>query len=358
MDGPPVYSVDDLDDDVDVDLEDDDVDDDEDTSSSNLAAGIDNTTPDPRSSDGIVTVASAADHSHVLAIPAAAATEKKPVATAGLFQRLWTDEDEIELLRGFLEYTSQRGGVHHSYQHHDTAAFYDQIKSKLQLDFNKNQLVEKLRRLKKKYRTIAGKMNSGKDYVFKSAHEQATFEISKKIWYEPVTLVVDPGLEENGLNPNHYINPSFISFHQSDNGVDLNLKGTTKSRKRVKLVKSEEVPQFSPQIPQVATPVGSSVSGLIEETVKSCLTPILKELVHSSTSSSRGFGVMSPMGFNLGNLGNLSPLDFVNGGEMNSVMDDKWRKQQILELEVYSQRLALVQEQIKSTVEELRAKGN
>ncbi|KAL5722197.1 hypothetical protein ACHQM5_005745 [Ranunculus cassubicifolius] len=69
-----------------------------------------------------------------------------------LFQRLWTDEDEIGLLQGFLDYTSQRGGFKNSAYHHDTAPFYDQIKSKLQLDFNKNQLVEKLRRLKKKYR--------------------------------------------------------------------------------------------------------------------------------------------------------------------------------------------------------------
>ena len=38
-----------------------------------------------------------------------------------LFQRLWTDKDKIELLQGFLDYTSQRGSSHHN----DTALFYE-----------------------------------------------------------------------------------------------------------------------------------------------------------------------------------------------------------------------------------------
>ncbi|CAI0384207.1 unnamed protein product [Linum tenue] len=37
--------------------------------------------------------------------------------------------------------------------------------------------------------------------------------------------------------------------------------------------------------------------------------------------------------------------------------DEKWRKQQILELEVYSKRLELVQDQIRSQLEELRSVG-
>ncbi|KHN23628.1 hypothetical protein glysoja_040730 [Glycine soja] len=91
-----------------------------------------------------------------------------------LFQRLWTDDDVTELLQGFLDYTSQRGSSHDN----NTALFYDQIKLRLQLDFNKNQLVEKIRRLKKKYRNVLNKICSDKEFSFKSAHDQATFEIS------------------------------------------------------------------------------------------------------------------------------------------------------------------------------------
>ncbi|XP_044446577.1 probable transcription factor At5g28040 [Triticum aestivum] len=67
-----------------------------------------------------------------------------------LFQRLWTDEEELLILRGFLEFTSRRGTAFASHQY-DTGPFYEEIRRKLSFDFSKNQLIEKLRRLKKKY---------------------------------------------------------------------------------------------------------------------------------------------------------------------------------------------------------------
>jgi hypothetical protein len=39
------------------------------------------------------------------------------------------------------------------------------------------------------------------------------------------------------------------------------------------------------------------------------------------------------------------------------MMDEKWRKQHILELEVYSKRLELVQDQIRAQLDELRSMG-
>ena len=53
---------------------------------------------------------------------------------------------------------------------------------------------------------------------------------------------------------------------------------------------------------------------------------------------------------------NPMPIRSLNsmGGD---TMDERWRKQQILELEVYSKRLALVQDQIKLALEELRSMG-
>lgn len=426
--------VDDEDDDVDVD-EDEDVDDS--TSSSNLAAVADDAgrsilnhhrhlshlPPPPvvalaaaAGTAGEVTVALPADHS----LPdtkrpradevtvAAVAEGKKPVPIdeqRRLFQRLWTDEDEIELLQGFFEYTTSRG-VTNSSHHHDTTAFYDQIKSKLQLDFNKNQLVEKLRRLKKKYRNVVSKMGSGKEYVFKSPHDQATFEISRKIWGgngggagagRAVVAVEEGGFDDDEANNNFSINfidqspnPNFIPNHTPNpNGIDSLEKKTPRSRKRSRggVVKIEEkqfglnsVPglqhcnqqQSVSLVMPVATPTGGATpavavavagvgtgpgptstptpaTNLIEETVRSCLSPIFKELLNGVMSlngpmgSSRGFGFA------------LSPMPLGLNGDM--VADEKWRKQQILELEVYSKRLELVQDQIKTQLEELRSMG-
>lgn len=429
--------VDDEDDDVDVDVdvdEDDDVDDS--TSSSNLAAADHHhhdpssllnhhhhhhihLPPPPSLSPGDVTVALPTDQSlrpdaerqridevtvaSVSAVASAVVEEKKPVPndeSRRLFQRLWTDEDEIELLQGFLEYTTSRGVINSSH-HHDTTAFYDQIKSKLQLDFNKNQLVEKLRRLKKKYRNVMNKMSSGKEYVFKSPHDQATFEISRKIWggsgvgasVRSGVVMEEGGFDDDDGNPNFSVN--FIdqspnpNFNLNPNGIDQLEKKTPRSRKRprgVGGVKIEEKPfgytsvptlqnsnqqqsvqnvqnmqnvgvvtPTATQIGPVTAAAGSAGSGqatnLIEETVRSCLSPIFKELLNTVMSlngpmmgGSRGFGFA------------LSPMPLGLNGDL--VADEKWRKQQILELEVYSKRLELVQDQIKAQLEELRSMGS
>ncbi|XP_052175454.1 probable transcription factor At3g04930 [Diospyros lotus] len=369
--------------------EEEDLDDDDDTSSSNLPAG-----PNPPPSSAEVTVAVAGVPNVDSVAPThpglvltdslpdpkrqriddvaivAVAEEKKPAAAMDdsrrLFQRLWTDEDEIELLQGFLDYTTLRGGGNSSH-HHDTTAFYDQIRSKLQLDFNKNQLVEKLRRLKKKYRNVMSKIGSGKDYVFKSPHDQATFEISKKIWSDAAcrggaVAAAGGGGEEGGLEdeePNPNPNPN--SFDHNINGVDANSseKKVPRSRKRSRGVKIEETQQLNQQqFVQTATPTATSIPSLIEETVRGCLSPLFKELLHSAMNGpcgSRGFGGLVPL--NAMPLSFGSPVAALNftGGDMT---DEKWRKQQILELEVYSKRLELVQDQIKSALEELRSMGS
>ncbi|KAL3516242.1 hypothetical protein ACH5RR_023144 [Cinchona calisaya] len=417
--------VDDEDDDVDVD-EDDDVDDS--TSSSNLAAADNHhhhTDPSsllnhhhhlpslPSVAAGGVTVALPADESlpydpkrqridevtiaSATAVATAVVEEKKPIPSdesRRLFQRLWTDEDEIELLQGFLEYTTSRGVINSSH-HHDTTAFYDQIKSKLQLDCNKNQLVEKLRRLKKKYRNVMNKMGSGKEYVFKTPHDQATFEISGKIWggsgvgtaVRGGVAVEGGGFDDDDGNTNFSVNfidrspiPNFIP---NPNGIDHLEKKTPRSRKRSRGggVKIEEKPFGFSAVPNLqnsveqqnvgvvtptTTPIGvvpaapvsagsgqGQVTNLIEETVRSCLSPIFKELLNT-VMNLNGTMMGGPRGFGFGFASIPMPLG-LNG---DSLADEKWRKQQILELEVYSKRLELVQDQIKVQLEELRSMGS
>ncbi|KAF5208200.1 mediator-associated protein [Thalictrum thalictroides] len=302
--------------------------------------------------------------------------EKKPSAfddSRRLFQRLWTDEDEIGLLQGFLEYTSQRGGFKNSAYHHDTAPFYDQIKSKLQLDFNKNQLVEKLRRLKKKFRNVMSRINSGKDFNFKTPHDQATFEISRKIWSGIIDGITETGIIDDDDQGN--TNPSPLLLHNSNteiNGTYFEKKASgssSRSRKRsrnraavgsIATAAAATVAEENVSDPTnlLNCPVNSSIPSVIEETVRSCLSPLFKEFMFSAINgpgNSRGFGGMGlnllPMNFG----GNIS-MNLV-GGE-KEMMDDKWRKQQILELEVYSKRVDLVQDQIKLALEELRSKGS
>ncbi|XP_076894797.1 putative transcription factor At5g28040 [Bidens hawaiensis] len=264
---------------------------------------------------------------------------KKPAAvddSRRLFQRLWTDEDEIELLNGLLDYSVQRG--HH---HHDTTAFYDQVKGKLQLEFNKNQLVEKIRRLKKKYRNVLSQISSGKGYVFKSPHDQSTFDLSCKIWNQ--TLATIPA----GIDDEDFNNPS-ITPKPKLNGNEIDdpnysQKKVPRSRKRSRsaTVKIEENCSQQQQHDAVD-------ANVVEEALKSSLLPLFKELV-KCLSNGPTYGNASGLGLGIG-------LMDVNGvGDMS---DEKWRKQRVLELEVYSKRLELMQDEVKSKLEELRAMGN
>ncbi|XP_050381466.1 probable transcription factor At3g04930 [Argentina anserina] len=302
--------------------------------------------------------------------------EKKPPAALDdsrrLFQRLWTDEDEIELLQGFLDYTTQRGNKGGGSHQNDTALFYDQIKSKLQLEFNKNQLVEKLRRLKKKYRNVLNKIAAGKEVSFKSPHDQATFEISRKIWSNIGRIAAD----DNALDDEDANNPNFSSFEikTEDAAAAAGFqKSTPRSRKRQRPPAQPKTPSFAEP---AALPViqenhhnvvnnggvgggncgNCNVQGMIEETVKSCMSPLFRELMSHSMGGggqSRGFGGLSlnPIPLSFG--GPAMNLNF-GGGE---AADEQWRKQQILELEVYSKRLELVQNQIKVALDELRSGG-
>ncbi|ERN02043.1 probable transcription factor At3g04930 [Amborella trichopoda] len=245
-----------------------------------------------------------------------------------LFQRLWTDEDEIGLLNGFYEYSQKGTG-----SFHDLTPFYDQIKSSLQLDFNKNQLVEKLRRLKKKYRNVVNKMGAGKDFSFKSPHDQAAFEISKKIWSGGFRSV-------NNKNP---------SNHEAYGVDSKNLESVEEEERSVPDKKKLKRPRTEDQ--SVRDPNG--IQAIVEDTVRCCLSPLFKEMFQCAVNvpiHSPGFG----LGFNLPPLNGGGLFDGLNLGAQ---VDERWRKQQILELEVYSKRIELIQDQIKSTLETLKSAG-
>ncbi|KAL8499753.1 hypothetical protein ACS0TY_019645 [Phlomoides rotata] len=396
-DQPPNAAIFNEDEDLDDDDDDESSDHEDDDSASSALVPVDRTPPPPPTSQVTIAVPGLPDP----LLKPENTVAKKLDESRKLFQRLWTDEDEIELLQGFLDYTTQRCGPNGSSQHHhDTTAFYDQIRSKFQLDFNKNQLVEKLRRLKKKYRNVINKSGNGKEYTFKSAHEQATFEISSKIWGNvPVagngssaaSRAAPAPIDEEDDDVN---NPNFVNFVDCQspnlNGIDINSKTPPRSRKRNRTgaVKLEDKQQHTANInlnnaqpavaasPIASLPMGSgsgitgSLSTVIEETVKSCLSPIFKELLSNSMSSSsnnqngmccgNGFGLgRGPIPFGLGSGDNTlsSPMPFCFGGG-DKASNERWRKQQILELEVFSKRLELVQDQIREQLQDLRSMGN
>ncbi|GFZ05522.1 hypothetical protein Acr_17g0010940 [Actinidia rufa] len=114
--------------------------------------------------------------------------KKNPIA------RLWSEEDEIVVLKGMSDYQSKKGADPNT----DMGAFHEFIKKSLRVDVSRNQLMDKVRRLKKKYRNNAGKGEKGEDPVFSKPHEYKSFELSKKIWGEGANNAVDGSAKSPG----------------------------------------------------------------------------------------------------------------------------------------------------------------
>ena len=65
------------------------------------------------------------------------------------FQRLWSDDNEIELLEGMVNYRA----INDANPAKDVAAY---VKKSLHMEVMKAQLVDKMKRLRKKYCSMAG----------------------------------------------------------------------------------------------------------------------------------------------------------------------------------------------------------
>ncbi|KAF8114075.1 hypothetical protein N665_0043s0138 [Sinapis alba] len=98
-----------------------------------------------------------------------------------MFQRLFSETDEIAMLQGFLDFTSTRGDP---YENMD--AFCDYVKTLIDFNASKAQIVTKLQRCKKKFVNIvknALKKGKTEDKVTCSKDlDQKAFELSRKIW--------------------------------------------------------------------------------------------------------------------------------------------------------------------------------
>lgn len=93
-------------------------------------------------------------------------------------QRIWSEDDEIAILKGMIEYQSNKGADPWA----EMEAFYGFIKKNLIVDVSKRQFTSKINRLKKKYQTLAEKGENGEDPVFSKPHDHKFFELAKKIW--------------------------------------------------------------------------------------------------------------------------------------------------------------------------------
>ncbi|KAL0912172.1 hypothetical protein M5K25_018129 [Dendrobium thyrsiflorum] len=93
------------------------------------------------------------------------------------FHRIWPESDEIRFLQGLLGCWSQ-GLVFPR----DLNIFYDRFSESMSQPYTRSQLSEKLRRLRKKYRTMAGRIVRGQDPSRLSQHDRDLLHLSTRLW--------------------------------------------------------------------------------------------------------------------------------------------------------------------------------
>ncbi|GER49293.1 DNA-binding storekeeper protein-relatedtranscriptional regulator [Striga asiatica] len=101
------------------------------------------------------------------------ASEKKQ-----LFQRLWSESDEIALLNGIMQFRAEKK----SDPSDNMDAFLAFIKKDLHIDVTKTQMKKKISRMKEKYTSNKRKEQEGKRRAFTSQHEQEAYDLSEKVW--------------------------------------------------------------------------------------------------------------------------------------------------------------------------------
>ncbi|CAL4977135.1 unnamed protein product [Urochloa decumbens] len=318
-----------------------------------------------------------------------------------LFQRLWTDEEELLILRGFLDFTARRGTTFASHQY-DTGPFYEEIRRRLSFDFTKSQLIEKLRRLKKKYRVCAARVAAqGAAFAFRSAHEGAIYDVARHIWRpafrrgEGGAAGAGEASDEDDINPAAAAAAALPPNATEDGGSASAPTPRGRGGRRVRRRTAQELeapalpsssapmlndvvqeplvvsvenlaPAFAPppvQVPIVSpvaatpSPMQAAAGGSAEEVLRTILSPLLREFVSSvAVAGQAGLGLGLGMGF--GGIGgfDILGLGFGAAGPNPGMPDDeKWRQQQILELEVYLKRIELIREQVTAALQELRS---
>ncbi|OEL26211.1 hypothetical protein BAE44_0012774 [Dichanthelium oligosanthes] len=326
----------------------------------------------------------------VFSSPAAAPASVSAAPAAGerrpLFQRLWTDEDEIVILRAFAEFTAQRGTSFASHQY-DTTPFYEDMRRRLHTGFTKNQLVEKIRRLKRKYRNCVERLRvAGAGFTFRSPHEQAIFEIARTIWRPDSDKHSRDSDDEGGAAGNAHDAPFAIDAVAANGGESTKSPTSRPRRGRrrrtgdfpadaapetlalppapMPLMTEDALPAAFPQTaamdggvgvggfsmdPAAGLPAALSAAAAATAVTGGAtaenpvLAALFKEMVRAMLSIGGGVSA-APLG--------LEPPPAIAGVPMEG---EKWRQQRIRELEVYLRRIDLLQDQARAALEELRS---
>ncbi|KAI3918785.1 hypothetical protein MKX01_042105 [Papaver californicum] len=102
--------------------------------------------------------------------------ENKSSSSPLKFHRIWSDSDEIQLLQGLIDSTKM-GLIFPR-----DLGLLQFSKGSMSKSYTKNQLYEKHRRLREKFRVISERITRGLDFSLLNSHDQSLFTLSKQLW--------------------------------------------------------------------------------------------------------------------------------------------------------------------------------
>ncbi|OVA13158.1 Protein of unknown function DUF573 [Macleaya cordata] len=232
------------------------------------------------------------------------------------FQRLWSDDDEIVILKGMSDCIKK--GIDPT---SDLDEFLDSIKKSIHVNVNRDQLNNKIRRLKKKYLNNVKRGKEGEDPVFSKPHDLKSFELMKEIW----------GGQDSKEGKSK-------KSAEANNGND---DSTLTNGKRSRNPKPRSG-AASPKPKTIAlADIPTKESPKLEEKNWS-LYPCLYESLRSNKNSTK-------VGESLLKEG-LSSI----GESKAKELEQKWRKLQAAELEIHLKRVELEREQMMAVLNALK----
>ncbi|KAL3519569.1 hypothetical protein ACH5RR_017718 [Cinchona calisaya] len=231
-----------------------------------------------------------------------------------LFQRLWSEDDEIAILKGMLDYSAKKKADPVT----DLNAFLEFIKKNLHLDFSRTQLQDKIRRLKKKYEKNAEKeKKDNKERTFTKPHEQKAYDLSKKVWGSEKNV----GGEETIESPK--VNGTVVRKSRSKGPVGTGT-GTGTGRTTPKVDLEEKLKE-----------VKDVVSG--------------KKVVEGLKNVSFGLDSLRIEEWVLKN-----GADLIKDEKKRAELEEKWRELKVKEIELFARRSELMAEQTKLILDGLK----
>ncbi|XP_010430191.1 PREDICTED: probable transcription factor At1g61730 [Camelina sativa] len=120
--------------------------------------------------------------------------EEESVKKPGGFHRLWTEEDEIAVLQGMIDFKADTGKS----PYEDSNGYYDFIKKDISFEVSKNQFMDKLRSLRKKY--MGKEVKNGVEPSFAKPHDQKAYELAKTIWGPDGIAATESNVKSNGVS--------------------------------------------------------------------------------------------------------------------------------------------------------------